>query len=67
MSLVDWAARFSRETKQEGRKVTWPSKKETTVTTIIVFIMIAIVALFLMTADGLISEAIKLILALGAK
>ncbi len=67
MSFVDWAARFSRETKQEARKVTWPSKKETTVTTIIVFIMIAIVALFLMLADGLISEAIKLILALGAK
>ncbi len=60
-------AELFRETKQEGRKVTWPKQKETVVTTVIVFIMIFIVAMILMAADGVISEAVKLILALGAK
>ncbi|MBU6475039.1 MAG: preprotein translocase subunit SecE [Alphaproteobacteria bacterium] len=60
-------AEFFRETRQEARKVTWPKQKETAVTTVIVFIMIFIVSMILMTADGVISEAVKLILALGAK
>ncbi len=57
---------FIRETQQESRKVTWPSRKETVTTTIVVFIMIFIMAMILLVADGAISVGIKFILELGA-
>jgi preprotein translocase subunit SecE len=57
---------FMRETRQEARKVTWPSRKETVTTTIVVFIMIFIMAMILLVADGAISMAVKFILGLGA-
>jgi preprotein translocase subunit SecE len=59
-------AQFIRETRQESLKVTWPSRKETVTTTIVVFIMIFFMAMILMLADGLISMIVKFILKLGA-
>ncbi|MCE9508372.1 MAG: preprotein translocase subunit SecE [Alphaproteobacteria bacterium] len=59
-------AQFIRETRQESMKVTWPSRKETVTTTIVVFIMIFFMAMVLMLADGLISVIVKFILKLGA-
>lgn len=56
---------FVREVKQEGQKVTWPSRDETTKTTFVVFVMILIFALFLMMADWVISSSIEFILGLG--
>lgn len=56
---------FLRETRQEALKVTWPSRKETITTTVVVFAMIFFVAIVLMLADGIISEAVKFILELG--
>ena len=47
---------FPREVKQEGQKVTWPTRKEVTTTTIIVFIMI------LLCADFVISSGVEFIL-----
>ena len=58
--------KFIRETKQEARKVTWPTKKETVTTTIVVFIMTFIMAMILFVADWIIAAAIKFILGLGA-
>jgi len=57
---------FIRETRQEARKVTWPTQKETVTTTIVVFIMIFIMAAILFVADWAISAAVKFILGLGA-
>lgn len=57
---------FIRETKQEARKVTWPTRKETVTTTIVVLIMVAVVGIFLLVIDGVISNAVKFILGLGA-
>lgn len=59
-------AQFSREVKQEGQKVTWPTRKETTTTTFVVFVMIAIFSLILLLSDWVISAAIEFILNLGA-
>ena len=56
---------FPREVKQEGQKVTWPTRKEVTTTTIVVFIMIAIMSVILLAADFLISNGIQFILDLG--
>jgi preprotein translocase subunit SecE len=58
--------KFIRETRQEARKVTWPTKKETVTTTIVVFIMTFIMAVILFVADWVIAAAIKFILGLGA-
>ncbi len=54
--------RFIREVKQEGQKVTWPSRKEVVTTTIVVFIMIFILSMILLVADWAISSGIELIL-----
>lgn len=56
---------FSREVRQEAQKVTWPSRKETTTTTFVVFIMVVAFSLFLMFADYLISTAIEFVLRLA--
>lgn len=54
--------RFMREVKQEGLKVTWPTRKEVVTTTIVVFIMIFIMSMILLAADWVISSGIELIL-----
>lgn len=59
-------ARFIQEVKQEASKVTWPTAKETRVTTIVVFIMVFFVALFLFLGDWAISVLIQWILGIGA-
>lgn len=58
-------ARFMREVRQEVSKVTWPSRKETGITTVMVFVMSICAALFFMLTDTIISELIQLILGLG--
>lgn len=56
---------FARQVKAEMKKVTWPSRKETTVSVIAVFIMVFISALFLFFADQLMSWLVGLVLDLG--
>jgi len=58
-------AQFMREVRQEVSKVTWPSRKETGITTAMVFIMSVCAALFFMLTDTIISELIQLILGMG--
>ncbi|MDD9900330.1 MAG: preprotein translocase subunit SecE [Alphaproteobacteria bacterium] len=57
--------KFVREVKLEGQKVTWPTRKEVMVTTVIVAIMITLVSLFLLAADWAIAGVIELILGTG--
>ena len=53
---------FFRQVKAEGKKVTWPTRQETTVSTIAVFIMVTIASVFLYFADQIIAWAIRLIM-----
>ncbi len=57
---------FFKEVKQEGKKVTWPGKREVMVTTVIVFIMVFFIAMFLMFADWVIAGIIEWILGITA-
>lgn len=59
-------AKFIKEVRSETKKVTWPSRKETTVTTVMVFIMVALASIFLMISDQIISKLVQLILGIGA-
>ncbi|MGB0921108.1 MAG: preprotein translocase subunit SecE [Alphaproteobacteria bacterium] len=44
-------AQFLQEVRTEASKVTWPTRRETMVTTIMVFIMVVIVAVFFLGVD----------------
>ena len=56
---------FIRQVRQETAKVTWPTRKETGVTTIMVFIMVVIAAIFFLLVDQVLSFGVKTLLGLG--
>jgi len=58
-------AQYVREVRQESSKVTWPSRKETVTTTIVVFIMVVVMSTFLFFADLIISKIVQFILGIG--
>jgi len=58
--------RFLQEVREETRKVTWPSRKETAVTTTMVFIMVAIASVFFLVADQIIRLAVTFVLGIGS-
>lgn len=52
---------FVREVRQEMSKVTWPTRKETTITTMMVFIMVFLAAIFFFVVDLVLSQGIRLV------
>lgn len=59
-------AQLMREVRQEGSKVTWPTRKETGITTVMVFVMVTLAAIFFFFVDMIISNAVQLILGIGS-
>jgi preprotein translocase subunit SecE len=59
-------AQFIREVRQEASKVTWPTRKETGITTAMVFVMVVLAALFFFLVDTVVAKLIQLVLGLGA-
>jgi len=53
---------FVKEVKSEMSKVTWATRKETMTTTLAVFVMVFIAALFFLLIDWIFSSLIKVIL-----
>ena len=58
-------AQFIREVRQEANKVTWPTRKETGVTTAMVFVMVVFAALFFFLVDTIAGKVVQLVLGLG--
>lgn len=58
-------AQFVREVRQEVSRVTWPSRKETLVTTGLVLAMSALAAVFFLVVDKLIQLAMRLVFGIG--
>ncbi len=56
---------FMREVRQEASKVTWPSRKETLISTAMVFVMVFLAALFFFLIDQILSFGVRQILGLG--
>jgi preprotein translocase subunit SecE len=56
---------FLREVRAEARKITWTSRKETWITSVMVFIMVLIAAFFFFVVDWLLSGAVSLLLKLA--
>ncbi len=58
-------AQFVREVRQEVSRVTWPSRKETLVTTGLVLGMSALAAVFFLLADQLIQLVMRFVFKIG--
>ncbi len=52
---------FAVESRTEVRKVVWPSRQETMQTTLIVFVMVLILGIFLWLVDMLLAYILKVI------
>jgi preprotein translocase subunit SecE len=57
--------KFLQEVRTETQKVTWPTRRETAVTTVMVFIMCAIASVFFLIADQIIRLAVTFVLGIG--
>ncbi len=58
-------AQFFREVRAEARKITWTSRKETWITSVMVFIMVLIASAFFWIVDTGLGFASRFILGLG--
>lgn len=58
-------AQFASQVRAEGRKIVWPSRKETWITSVMVFIMVFIAAVFFWVVDAGLGFASRFVLALG--
>jgi len=58
--------KFLQEVRAETEKVTWPTRRETAITTVMVFIMASMLAVFFLVADQINRFLITTILGFGA-
>ena len=56
---------FIRQVRQETSKVTWPSRKELGISTVMVFIMVFIAAMFFLLVDQILASVVRVVLGLG--
>ena len=56
---------FFKQVRTEVAKVTWPTRKETTLTTIMVFAMVVMASVFFLAVDATLSTLITWILGFG--
>ena len=54
--------KFLQEVRAEAYKVTWPTRSETMITTIMVFVMVAVASVLFLVADQVIRVVITFIL-----
>ena len=58
-------AQFFGQVRAEARKIVWPSRKETWITSVMVFIMVMLAAVFFWIVDAGLSFASRYVLAIG--
>ena len=58
-------AQFYREVRVEARKISWPSWKETWITSVMVFLMVAVTSIFFWLVDLALHLFIQQVLALA--
>ena len=57
--------KFLQEVRAEAQKVTWPTRKETTVTTMMVFVMVFVASIFFLLADQVMRLAVSFLLGIN--
>ena len=56
---------FVQQVREEARKITWPSRKEVMISTVMVMIMVAMASVFFLVVDAILKWGIdKLLLGL---
>jgi preprotein translocase subunit SecE len=58
--------KYLQEVRQEVNKVTWPSRQEVLISTLMVLILVALASLFFLAADQVISWLVQLMLSIRA-
>jgi preprotein translocase subunit SecE len=61
-NLLQKSMQFLREVKIELKKVTWPTRKQTVGSTVVVIILVAIISLFLGLVDFGLSSLVRVVL-----
>ncbi len=56
---------FLQQVRSEAAKVTWPTRKETTITTAMVFLMAVLASVFFLVVDQVIAFGVRTIVGLG--
>jgi len=56
---------YLQQVRSEVMKVTWPTRRETVITTVMVFIMVAFATVFFFLADQVLSMGVSFVLGLG--
>lgn len=56
---------FMQQVRAETAKVTWPTRKETLITTAMVIVMVILAALFFFVADQILSALVSFVLGIG--
>jgi len=57
---------FIQQVRTEAAKVTWPTRRETAITTLMVFVMVALATVFFFAADQLLSWGVELLLGIAS-
>jgi preprotein translocase subunit SecE len=60
-------AQFFREVDAERKKITWTTRKETWITSVMVFIMVIVTSLFFFAADLIMSYGVNWILQFASR
>ena len=58
--------KFMQEVRAEADKVTWPTRRETMITTAMVFVMVAVTSIFFLVADQIIRFLVSCVLDFSA-
>jgi preprotein translocase subunit SecE len=56
---------FFRQVRSEAARVTWPSRRETLVTTGLVLLMVVVSSIFFVTVDQVVRFLVTFVLSLG--
>ena len=59
------AAEFAQQVRQEVSRVTWPTRKETLQTTVMVFLMVILAAAFFFVIDQAFSWGVRVVFGVG--
>ena len=58
--------KFLQEVRAEADKVTWPTRRETMITTAMVFVMVFVASIFFLVADQIIRVVVAFVLGMGS-
>jgi preprotein translocase subunit SecE len=53
---------FFQEVRQEAKKITWPSRRETMITTVMVLIMVVLASVFFLVVDMILKWGVDKVL-----